>query len=136
MRTLNAVALGLVVCVGLAGCGGAEQPSPATASCPTQEEAQAALTSYIETTYWSPGEREIWKIASVDGYTFTTMIVGNIVQKQVEYGQMAQDVCPVRITYSFTVHRQDGSTETTSMGEGKTHLFYRNAFNEWIFKTE
>jgi hypothetical protein len=106
------------------------------ADCPTQAEAQTALTKYINVQFWSPGQRDIWKIKSVSAFTFTPMRVGKIVKKQVEYGKLAEDVCPVRLTYSFTTEKADGRKEVTTMGENKTHLFYKDPFDDWTFKVE
>jgi hypothetical protein len=108
----------------------------AAAACPTDTEVKTALTNYINQDYWSPSKRDTWKIKSVSGFTFTAMKVGKITQKQFEYGKLAQNVCPIRIEYSFVTESQSGEKKQTTLGEGKTHLFYRNPFDEWIFKTE
>ena len=55
-------------------------------------------------------------------------------EKQMEYGKAAQQVCPIRIEYSFKVTHEDGRVENTSKGAGETHFFYLNAFDEWTFK--
>jgi len=108
----------------------------AAADCPSAAEAQAALTKYINTDYWSPSKRDTWKIKSVSNFSFGAIKTGNIVKKQVEWGRQAQDVCPIRIEYSFAVEHNDGRREVTQMGVNKTHLFYRDPFNEWSFKVE
>ncbi len=108
----------------------------AAAACPTEAEAKAAFTNYVNKDYWSPSKRDTWKIKSVSGFSFSAMKVGKITQKQVEYGKMAQNVCPIRMEYSFVTESQSGEKKQTTLGEGKTHLFYRNPFDEWIFKSE
>lgn len=109
--------------------------APALAlECPSEAEVQAALQKYIETDFWSPSERETWKITDVSGFEFGPMKAGRIIQKQVEYGTGAQDVCPVRMEYSFKATKADGSVETTRKGVGETFFFYLDGFDEWTFK--
>lgn len=111
-------------------------PAVAALQCPDQAAIESALTTYITKDYWKPSERETWKITDVSGFQFGPIKTGRIIQKQVEWGQAAQDVCPVRVEYSFQVTHADGRIERTTMGGDKTHLFYLDAFDEWTFKTE
>lgn len=104
--------------------------------CPDEAAVQAALQKYITTEFWSPGERETWKITDVSGFQFGALKTGHIIQKQVEYGKSAQDVCPVRVEYSFKVTHADGRVETTNKGVGETFLFYLDGFDEWTFKVD
>jgi hypothetical protein len=106
----------------------------AAIGCPSQDEVNAALETYITTEFWNPTERDTWKITDVSGFEFGAIKTGRIIQKQVEYGRSAEDVCPVRVEYSFVVTHADGRAETTTKGKGETHLFYLNAFDEWVFK--
>lgn len=117
-----------------AACG--EQKPEVAALCPSQAETEAAVTAYITKTYWSTGQRDIWKIAAVDGFSFSAIQAGAVIKKQVEYDGVARDVCPIRLTYSFKVHHQDGRTETIEMGADKIQLFYKDAYNGWTFKTD
>jgi len=117
----------------LAGCNGSA--SVAGAACPSEAEVKAALTRYITVDYWSAGQRDIWKIKSVSDFSFGPVKFGNIVKKQVEYGKPAEDVCPVRVEYSFTTENQGGEKKQTKMGENQTQLFYKDAFGDWVFKT-
>jgi|CXWL01.1.fsa_nt_gi hypothetical protein len=107
-----------------------------SADCPSEAEVQKALQTYITEDFWSPGERETWKITDVSGFEFGAMKTGKIIQKQVEYGKNAQDVCPIRVEYSFKATHADGRVDTTEKGKGETQLFYRDAFDEWTFKTQ
>lgn len=110
---------------------------PAAAlECPSSEEVNTALKQYVEVVFWSPSERDTWKITDVSGFDFGPMKTGKILQKQVEYGRSAQDVCPVRVEYSFNVTHADGRVETTSKGKGEALLFYRDAFDDWTFKVD
>ena len=102
--------------------------------CPSEGEVQAALQKYIETEFWSPSERDTWKITDVSGFEFGPMKTGRIIQKQMEYGVAAQDVCPVRMEYSFKATHADGRVDTTPKGVGETFFFYQNGFDEWTFK--
>ncbi len=108
----------------------------AAAACPSETEVKAALTKYINVDYWTPAQRDIWKIKTVSGFTFGPMRTGQISKKQVEYGKLAQDVCPIRIEYAFGTESVAGEKKQTKMGENKTHLFYKDPFGDWIFKTE
>lgn len=111
-------------------------PYASALDCPDEAAVHTALQNYINNDYWTPSERDTWKITDVSGFEFGAMKVGHIIQKQVEYGRSAEDVCPIRIEYSFKVTHADGRVETTTMGAGKTHLFYLDGFDEWTFKVD
>lgn len=102
--------------------------------CPSETETQASLQKYIENDFWSPSERETWKITAVDGFQFGGFRTGHLMEKQMSYGAAAQAVCPVRMEYSFRVTHADGRVETTEKGKGETFYFYRDGFDEWTFK--
>lgn len=104
------------------------------ADCPSEVEAQAAIRRYIETEWWSPTQREVWKISAVDGFHYSGFRTGRTVDKQVEYGVAAVAVCPVPMEYSFQVTHADGRVETTEKGKGETFFFYRDSFDDWLFK--
>ncbi|MSP95586.1 MAG: hypothetical protein EXR00_09985 [Alphaproteobacteria bacterium] len=127
-------------CSVLAACGedsgNTAAAAAANTNCPTQAQVQAALTKYINVDYWTPAQRDIWKIKTVSPLNLGPVQFGRISQKQVEYGKMAQDVCPVRVVYSFGTESVAGEKKETKMGENKTNLFYKNPFDEWVFKTE
>ncbi len=123
----------LSACFVFTGCNGSS--SVAGASCPSEAEVRAALTKYITVDYWSTGQRDIWKIRSVSDFSFGPMKVGKIIQKQVEYGKAAEDVCPIRMEYSFGTESQSGEKKQTKMGANQTMLFYKDAFGDWTFKT-
>jgi hypothetical protein len=123
----------LSACIAFAGCSGGS--SVAGTACPSEAEVRAALTRYITVDYWSAGQRDIWKIKSVSDFSFGPVKFGSIVKKQVEYGKAAEDVCPVRVEYSFTTENQSGEKKQTKMGENQTQLFYKDPFGDWVFKT-
>ena len=106
------------------------------ASCPSEDQVKASLTRYITKDYWTPSERDIWKIKTVSPLTFGPIRFGKLTQKQVEYGRAAEQVCPVRVEYSFFTISQAGARKDTKMGENKTHLFYQDPFGDWTFKTD
>jgi hypothetical protein len=130
---LFAVVLMPVICT---ACD--QNPAPETieltADCPTQAEAEERLTAYINEEYWSPSQREIWTVTAIGPLAFGPMQVGAPDLMAVDSTVVARQVCPLRITYSFTVTKADGSTETTEMGAGKTHYFYRDPFGGWAFR--
>ncbi len=105
-------------------------------ACPTEQEVQAALTRYITEDYWSPGERQTWRIASVGDFRFEPARFGQVGERLVAFGAGPQPVCPVRVVFAFTVVHADGRVEETRMGDGKTDLFYRDGFGDWTFKIE
>jgi len=111
-------------------------PQAQALDCPDEAAVHARLEKYITTEFWSPGERDTWKITDVSGFEFGAMKTGHVIQKQVEYGRSAQDVCPVRVEYSFKVSHADGRVETTTKGTGETFLFYLDGFDEWTFKVD
>jgi len=130
------ITVALAGAFGLAGCGDKDSKTADAGTCPSQQGVEAAITDHVQKTVWSAGERDIWKVNAIDGFTFSPIQTGDIVKKQVEYGVEGRDVCPVRVTYSYKVHHNDGTVTTTEMGANSTHLFYPNAFHEWTFKTE
>ncbi len=105
------------------------------AGCPSEAQVKAALTKYINKDYWTPSQRDIWKIKTVSPLSFGPIRFGKIIAKQVEYGRAAEPVCPVRVEYSFSTVSQAGARKDTKMGENNTHLFYQDGFGDWIFKT-
>ena len=125
MRIASLIA---VVMVGFSSAGAQAAP------CPEQAEVQATLQKYVETELWSPSQRDLWNIANISDFNFGPIKTGRIIEKQMEYGKAAQEVCPIRIEYSFKVTHEDGRVETTSKGAGETHFFYLNAFDEWTYK--
>ena len=102
-------------------------------TCPDTPTIQAAITKYINVDYWTPAQRETWKVKSVSDFKFGPIRTGQITKRQVDYGP-ARDICPVAVEYSFVVEKNDGRRETTGMGANKTHLFYLDDFKNWLFK--
>ena len=129
IRCLIGVALATLC---LSGCG---HSGAAAKLCPTDAEAQASIRKNLETNVWNDTERYIWKVAGLSDFAFGPMQTGHVIQKQVEYGKNAQDVCPVRIDLSYKLAHADGKVDAKT-DNGKTYLFYRNGFDEWVFKTE
>ena len=97
--------------------------APALAECPSEPEATASITRYILEDFWSPGQREIWKITDVGGFEFGP----------VKFGKQDSVSCPLRVEYSFHVTHADGRVEMVKKGVGETFQFSRNSFDEWIF---
>lgn len=97
--------------------------APVLAECPTGPEVKASITRYITEDFWSPGQREIWKITYVGGFEFGP----------VKYGKDAANLCALRVEYSFHVTHADGRAEVTKKGVGETFQFWRNSFDEWVF---
>ena len=104
--------------------------------CPDKKTIRAAIRKYITVDYWSPGEREVWKVKDVGSFDFGPIKAGKIIRRVVDYNSGSTEVCPVRTTFSFAVTRNDGSTEKTTMGEGKIFLFYQDALGDWVFKID
>lgn len=113
-----------------------KQTAAEEGGCPSQEDVRTALQNYIEKDYWTPGQRDIWKITGVDGFTYSEIEIGDTIRKVVDYSGTEKEVCPVRVTYSFKEHHADGRVTTKEMGAGKVHLFYPDAFHTWTFKTD
>lgn len=124
-------ALAAVVMLSLASCGGGAGGS---GDCPSEDEVHASIQHNVADITWDQGERDIWKVADVSGFAFKPMKVGKVVDEQVEWGKPAQPVCTVRIEYDYRITGMDGSVKTREEGRNQTHLFYRNAFDEWVFK--
>ncbi len=117
----------------LAACGGGEGGG---SGCPSEDEIRKSITHNVVDITWDAGERDIWKVADVSGFEFGPMQAGHVIDKQVEWGKPAQPVCPVRFTYKYRITGMDGSVKQREEGVNATHLFYRNAFDEWVFKVE
>jgi len=116
----------------LAACG---KGAGAGIGCPGEPEAHASIQKHIEKNVWSETERYIWKVKDISDFKFGPMKTGHIVQKQVEYGKNAQDVCPVRVDFTYKIAHMDGRIEDKSNAD-TTYLFYKNGFDEWVWKTE
>lgn len=97
--------------------------SPAWADCPSEPEVRAGITRYITQDFWSPGQREIWKITDVGGFEFGP----------VKFGKHDSFLCALRVEYSFRVTHADGRVEIVKKGVGETFQFGRNGFDEWTF---
>jgi hypothetical protein len=107
-----------------------------SSDCPQQKDVEASIRKNLETSVWSETERYIWKVSGLSDFAFGPIKTGHIVKKQVEYGRDAQDVCPVRVEYTYKLGHADGHVDNKSDGANKTYLFYRNGFDEWVFKFE
>lgn len=112
---LSAVLIAVFLATGTAGA--------APEGCPTEQEVHASIENYITKVWWSPSERETWRIADVGDFSFGP----------VKYGTPRYNQCPVRMEYSFKVTHSDGRVEVTTKGTGETFHFSRNDFDEWVF---
>jgi hypothetical protein len=99
-------------------------------TCPTAAEVNASIEKF-----WTNYHKGQFRIKSVDGFQFSGSQFGTITQGQVEWGQSAQDTCPVRVSYTYVVTGADNQPVTQRSDDTKTHYFYKNGFSEWIFKT-
>lgn len=95
----------------------------AAAECPSADDVLASVTRYITESYWSPSERETWRVRDVRDFRFG----------EPRFGRTNDIECPVRLDYSFTVEHEDGRVEADQHGPPGTLLFSRNAFDEWTF---
>ena len=132
-RKCTKAALAAIQALALASCGGGAGGS---SGCPSDDEAHASITHNVVDITWDQGERDIWKVADVGAFHFAPMKVGGTVDKQVEWGKPAQPVCAVRIEYDYRITGMDGSVKDRHEGTNQTYLFYKNAFDEWVFKVE
>ncbi len=113
------VALAALVVSGMTSAGDAS-----ASGCPSEAQVRASIVKHINTVDWSPARLEIYRVKSVGNFKFGPMRIGKT------YG----DICPLRIEYSYEVVKSDGTRSITKGGENKTHLFYQDSFNDWIFK--
>lgn len=104
-------------------------------TCPSVAEVSASFTKWHTNYQMAPTNVFLYKIKGVSGFQFGQMKFGSIIKSQVEWGQAAQDVCPVRVEYTFVIEGQDGSRSPQKKGVNETSYFYKNGFDEWIFKT-
>jgi hypothetical protein len=125
--------LAAIATLSVASCGGGGAPA---SDCPSDEEVKKSITHNVADITWDAGERDIWKVADVSGFQFGPMKAGRLVDKQVEWGKPAQPVCPIRVEFGYKITGRDGSVKDKQEGENQTYLFYRNAFDEWVYKTE
>lgn len=107
---------------------------PRLSTCPTGAEVSGSFTKWHTNYEMSQVQILLNGTQSVSGFQFGAMKFGNIHKSQVEYGA-AQDVCPVRVEYSFVLVSNRGVRTPKTMGVNQTHYFYKNSFDEWIFKT-
>lgn len=107
-----------------------------SSDCPGQKDVEASIQKHLDKDVWNETERYIWKVKELSGFAFGPIKSGHVIKKQVEYGRDAQDVCPVRVEYTYKLAHADGRVDDKKEGADKTFLFYRNGFDEWVFKTE
>jgi hypothetical protein len=104
-------------------------------TCPGKSDVEGRITKYITAEYWTPAQRDIWKIKDVMDFNFGPIRTGQIGRRSVTYGS-PKEVCPVRVEYTFVAIHNDGRRETTQMGAGKTHWFYQDEFGDLQFKID
>lgn len=102
--------------------------------CPSEAEVQAAIAKWYTDYNMDPIYKDIWKVKAVSDFQFGPVKFGKIVQRQVEYGASAQDVCPVRVDFSFVIENESGGSDPQEH-RGETMLFYKNGFDEYVYKT-
>ncbi len=95
-------------------------------ACPTESEVKGSIEKSGMINYKS------YRVTSVGGFQFGAMQFGRIYQA--ELAGILQDTCPVRVTYTYVLGWTDGSRETKQYGNGVTHYFYKDGFNDWVFK--
>jgi len=126
-------ALAAAAALVLASCGGGEAGGDA---CPAQADVEKSITHHVADESWSQTERYIWKVSDVTDFRFGAIKTGHVIEKQIEYGRSAEPVCPIRVEFDYSVKKLDGTSEAKHDGAGTTYLFYRNGFDEWVFKTD
>ncbi|KAB2855541.1 MAG: hypothetical protein F9K43_28150 [Bauldia sp.] len=97
-------------------------------NCPPEAEVTASLVKYITTAWWTPGSMETYSVTAIDGFAFGPIAYGRLQSPGTSY-----QTCPVRVEFTYALHKKDGSTEVSPFGQGKIFSFSKNPFDEWVF---
>lgn len=106
----------------------------AASAPPAEPEVRKAIEQAFNDVY-----RDGYKtygVTRVD-YSFSPAQFGRLTRRQMFYGKDAEPVWPVRVTVGITLFRGGSVYKTVERGakSDDVFFFYRDAFNEWKFKT-
>lgn len=108
-------------------------PSRPASGPPTEAEVKKSIEKAFSETYVDP---VVWKITKAT-CEFGPIKFGKQTSKQVQWGKAAEPVWPVKVEVKVTQFRGDKVYKTITRGSASDDifLFYKDAFDEWKFKT-
>lgn len=108
-------------------------PLAAASGPPSEAEIKKSIEKGFKEVYVDP---VVWKITRIT-CEFGPIKIGKITRKQVQYGKMAEPVWPVKVEVTITEYRGDTPYKKVTRGnsESDIFLFYKDAFDEWKWKT-
>jgi hypothetical protein len=124
----------MAIALALTGCGGGDGASGGGAGCPSADEVRKSVEAFERKNQLTEHNREIWHVQDLRNFSFSEMKFGDMTDEQVNWGASAQEVCPVRFTYTYELVETDGAVKPKNFGEGLTFFFYRDAFKEWTYR--
>jgi len=114
---------------------GAEGKEPKPLEPPTPAEVTRTLDAYYRETWGKDwGNAKVEKLT----VTITEPRIGKPIEKQMGRGELARPVYPARAVVTIVVKYagNDKPKETViGGGNGDAFFFYKNAFDEWTFRT-
>ena len=126
-----------VLIVGL--MGGAITAHAADEKKPLDPPTPAAVKKILDTYYREEWGKD-WGNAKVEKLTvdITEPKIGALMEKQMGRGQLARPVYPAKAVVKIVVKYVGNAKpkeQTIGAGDGDAFFFYKNAFDEWTFKT-
>lgn len=108
-------------------------PLAAAPPPPNEAEIRKSIEKGFREVYVDP---VVWKITRIT-CEFGPVKLGRITQKQVQYGKAAEPVWPVKVEVTITQYRGDTPYRKITRGtsDSDIFLFYKDAFDEWKWKT-
>jgi hypothetical protein len=138
------LALAFLAALTLAACNGGPSATPqtqtqaetkATLVPPTQAEIEATVKREFNSVY-NDKDDIMYKVETCT-IDVAQAQVGALYKKQVLTGVEGQDTYPVRVKVNIKVTYSNASPRDIERGvkDDDVFFFYKNAFNEWTFKT-
>lgn len=108
-------------------------PLDAASGAPLDAEIKQSIEKGFTAVYVDP---TVWRITKIR-CEFGPAKVGKLMQKQVQYGKNAEPVWPVKIEVKVIQYKDGKEYKTVVRGVASDDVFffYRDAFDEWQFKT-
>lgn len=103
----------------------------------SEAEVVASLTSNFSEFYKTSAPRPFVPVSKVD-VKVTNVQIGNKIEKQLQYGKMAEEIWPVRAEVEITIHYAQAGVEPSTVIRGAKSIigregfaFHKNGFGEW-----
>lgn len=103
----------------------------------SEAEVIASLTSSFSEFYKTNAPRPFVEVSKVD-VKVTNVQIGGKIEKQLQYGKLAEEIWPVRAEVEITIHYAQAGVEPSTIIRGakskigrEGFAFHKNGFGEW-----